>query len=53
MVTRTRAQDIHTDQRQWRTATYYTNSQRTYISGIRSSNCTKYSMCAPWRWSNR
>jgi len=52
-LTRTRAQDIHTNRRQWHPATYYTNNQRTYISGIQSSDCTKYGMRAPWRWSNR
>jgi len=23
-----------------------------FISGIGPGNCTKYGICAPWRWSN-
>jgi len=51
-ITRTRAQDTHTNWRHRHTATYHTNNQRTHISGIGPGNCTEYGICAPWRWSN-
>jgi len=31
---------------------YHTNNQWTLISGIGPGNCTKYGICAPWRWFN-
>jgi hypothetical protein len=42
----------HTYRRYRHRATYHTNNQRTHISGIGPGNCTKYGICAPWKWSN-